>query len=97
MDKDGNEVISECDDDDYGPYGEEGEDEIYPTLTEEQRAELERKGISIEDFMNNNIGFDSEEGEEDFEDFEDGEDDFVEDESEEPAHAGQQANKRSKH
>ena len=35
MDKDGNEVISECDDDDYGAYGEEGEDEIHPTLTEE--------------------------------------------------------------
>jgi hypothetical protein len=39
--------------------------------------------------LNGNIDFDSEEGEEDFEDFEDGEDDFVEDESEEPAHAGQ--------
>jgi hypothetical protein len=39
--------------------------------------------------LNGNIDFDSEEGEEDFEDFEDGEDDFVEDEREEPAHAGQ--------
>ena len=97
VDKDGNEVISEGDDDDYGAYGEEGEDEMHPTLTEEQRAELERKGISVEDFLNGNVDFDSEEGEEDFEDFEDGEDDFAEDDSEEPAQACQQANKRSKH
>ncbi len=55
--KNGEEVFSESDDDEYGAYGEEGEDDLdnqflADNLTEEQLEELKRKGISIEDYLN---------------------------------------------
>jgi len=55
--KNGEEVFSESDDDEYGAYDEDGEDDldnqfITENLTEEQLAELKRRGISIEDYLN---------------------------------------------
>lgn len=55
--RNGEEVFSESDEDEYGAYGEEGEDDldnqfITENLTEEQLAELKRRGISIEDYLN---------------------------------------------
>ena len=74
-DRDGVEQLSVFDED----YGEEGEfeidSELEGKLTEEQLAELKRRGISPEDFLNG-VG-DSEDGEEDdFDGFEGGEDDL---------------------
>lgn len=80
--KEGEEVLSE---DDYGSYGDEDDQ-----LTEEQLAELKRRGITPEEFLN---GMDSEEGEIDFED---GEDDFDDDEDESEEFDAKNANKRSK-
>ena len=55
--KNGEEVFSESDDDEYGAYDEDGEDDLdnqflADNLTEEQLEELKRRGISIEDYLN---------------------------------------------
>lgn len=60
--KEGEEVFSEEEDEDI--YGEEGEDEY--DLDEEELAELKRKGITPEQFLNGEGGFDDEEGEDDY-------------------------------
>jgi acidic leucine-rich nuclear phosphoprotein 32 family protein B len=67
----GEEVYSESEDD-YGSFGEEGEDDldnkfINDHLTEEQLAELKKKGISIEEYLaGQDAEFDDEEGEEEY-------------------------------
>lgn len=55
--KNGEEVFSESDDDEYGAYDEDGEDDLdnqflADNLTDSQLEELKRRGISIEDYLN---------------------------------------------
>lgn len=91
--QEGEEVLSE--DEDYGSYGEEGEEEGFgDALTEEQLEVLKRKGISVEDFLNGEGDFDDEEGEDDFDGMEGGEDEL--DESDSQEFDFKDANKRSK-
>lgn len=85
--KNGEEVFSESDDDDYGAYDEDGEDDldndfITENLSEEQLAELKRRGISIKDYLEaqaDGQNVNEEDGESDQEDGESDQDDFGED------------------
>lgn len=92
--KEGEEVYSE----DYGSYGEEGEDEgLIDELDEDQLAELKRRGITPEEFMRGGGDFFDEDGEDDFEGGEDDLDDFDESSEDEPENfAAKNANKRAK-
>ena len=51
------EEVESSDEEDYGAYGEEGEEDFdndlaAQNLSEEQLEELRKKGISIEDYLN---------------------------------------------
>lgn len=92
--KEGEEVFSESDESEYGAYGEEGEDEEDfindgANLSEEQLAELKRRGMSIEQYMaqakrTREVGESGSEEYDDEQDYgEDGESDYDEEAEEE--------------